>query len=245
MIGAFFEVICFYLSSLVLFFKSKSLRSALLKPYFYGVIVWIVSLSVAIIYYEKIQNFLAFMGSWTQSSFFGYLILGLSPIIATLISVLAVIIAINLTLDSVVTAIFDQQNIQICTKSSLVATTRRFLLEAALRAIITCSLLFLMLLSIFIPVLNIISFFAGAVYLGSDLFASCLSSSGVSITDQKLVAKKNILSITALGIISTGLLIIPLIGMLLLPIAYVAAAKLVAKVIKEKRIKELDKYFDF
>jgi uncharacterized protein involved in cysteine biosynthesis len=242
-IRAFFEIAGFYLSSLVLFFRSKSLRFALLKPYLYGVVTWIATLSMALIYNDEIQALLGFMGSWTQSSFFGYLVLGLSPILATLVSVIVLVAAINLTLDSVVAAVFEQQRIEMCANSSLAATTGRLLVEAALRGIATCGLLLLVLLSIFIPFLNILSFLIGAIYLGGDLFTSCLSSSGVSIRDQKQAVKKNISGITALGIVSTVLLIIPFIGMLMLPIAYLAAAQLVAKVIKQRRVEELERYF--
>jgi hypothetical protein len=228
-------VLFFYFKVVTKTLSSKHLLRLLLAPYLFGIVTWFLVLILSFGYRVELQSILFGTSGWLANWAWLFTFI-LFPFIATIAAILVVLIVVQLSSERLIATVWENNNLICSNNTSLLETSGRVLGEIVVRAGIAGALFLLVVVTFFVPLLNMVTVSISATYLGFDLITSCLSSAGVPVKHQIGIAKQHLPEVIAVGAVTTAVLLLPLIGILILPLSYLVSAEIIASWVRKEKV---------
>ena len=114
-------------------------------------------------------------------------------------------------------------------KRSVVNTTIRVILETIVRIVVLSFLAIIFIGSLALPFLTPFVALLGIGYIGCDIMGMCLSSIGLSLGEQLKIFSRYPKEVFLLGFVVSTALSVPIIGLLILPLAFMVCGDLITE----------------
>lgn len=204
----------------------------LIFPYALGLLSFLLFLLILFSNFKGVEAGL--WGSAMRNTWVGELLTYfMIPIIAIFGAVMVVFGGFQFILEKMLTLVLRERGLAIIERHELLRSTWRTLGEVLLSIILLGAMLTVMLCTLIVPGVNIIVAILTAFYMGTDILRMCLSALRMKLGSQWNVICRYFLEISGIGFVTGIIVTIPVIGIFLLPVSFLACAEAIADWIED------------
>jgi len=207
--------------------KNWKLLRLLIIPYLLGLVSLVFFLIVLFSNFRAVESGL--WGSAPGGNGFGNVLTYLMiPIIAVFGAVMVVFSSFQFVLEKMLTLVLRERGLAIIEQKDFLRSTWRIAGEVLISFMLLGIMLTTMLCTLIIPGVNLVVAGLAILYLGTDILRMCLSALQMKLGSQTKVIFRNFIEIAGIGFVTGILLTIPIIGIFLLPVSFLACAEAIA-----------------
>jgi hypothetical protein len=211
---------------------SWKLLRLLIIPYALGLLSFVLFILLLFSNFKAVEAGLwgiTMRNSWVAEMLTYFMI----PVIAIFGAVMVVFGGFQFILEKMLTLVLHERGLVIVERKDLLRSTWRTIGEVLVSILLLGAMLTIMLFTIIIPGVNLIVAALTALYMGTDILRMCLSALRMKLGSQWNVICRYFLEISGIGFITGIIASIPLIGIFLLPVAFLACAEAIADWIED------------
>jgi len=211
---------------------SWTLLRLLIIPYALGLLSFLLFLVILFTNFTAVEAGLwgtTMKGTWLRE----ILTYAMIPVIAIFGSAMVIFGGFQFILEKMLGLVLSERGIAIIDRKDLLRSTWRVVGEVIVSFLLLGMMLTIMLCTIIIPVINLVVAALTALYLGTDILRMCLSALRMKVGRQWSVICRYFLEIGGIGFVTGIIVTIPVIGIFLLPISFLACAEAIADWIEQ------------
>ena len=206
---------------------SWKLLRLLVIPYALGLISFVLFILLLSSNFKAVEAGL--WGATMRSNWVGEILTYLMiPVIAIFGAVMVVFGGFQFVLEKMLALVLRERGLAIIERKDLLRATWRVVGEVIISILLLGTMLTVMLCTIIIPGVNLLIAGVAALYLGTDILRMCLSALRMKLGSQWNVICRYFLEIGGIGFITGIIVTIPVIGIFLLPVSFLACAEAIA-----------------
>jgi hypothetical protein len=203
------------------------LLQLLVVPYALGLISFLMFILILFFNFKYVEAGLwgiAMPAGWLRE-ILTYIMI---PVIAIFGAVMVIFGAFQFILERMLALVLRERCLAIIESKDLLRSTWRVIAEVVVSFLLLGTMLTLMLCTLIIPIINLIVAGMTTLYLGTDILRMCLSALKMKVGKQWSVICRYLLEIGAIGFVTGVIVTIPVIGIFLLPVSFLACAEAIA-----------------
>jgi len=211
---------------------SWKLLQLLIVPYALGLVSFLLFLLILFSNFQAVEAGLwgtALKGGWMRE----ILTYTIIPVIAIFGAVMVIFGGFQFILEKMLTLVLSERGLAIIERRELLRSTWRVVGELIVSFVLLGAMLSIMLCTILIPVINMVVAVLTTLYLGTDILRMCLSALRMRVGTQWNIICRYFLEIGAIGFVTGIIVTIPVIGIFLLPVSFLACAEAIADWIEQ------------
>ena len=217
-----------YLKALVLIFTSPKLILLCVIPYIIGIAAFAGSIGLSFSYKENFAEWIVGgYASWLVVSF-EWLSFLIGILLSGVIGILCMLLLGGFFIECLIENVLRKRGFNLPEHESikiLIRSVTRGLRDDVVRLIYIVFLIVISIICGFIPVLFFIPPILAAFLVGFDLIDLPLTLLEHRFRDRWIFIKQNLLEVVALGAVFSVIMLVPLGGIVFLPVAYVVAVE--------------------